>query len=271
MQEALSALAGKIAASRKVIAFTGSGISAESGIPTFRGEGGLWDKYRPSLYGNIPGIFFVYLSRPFRLRQFGLEVISTFMQAEPNPAHRVLAELESLGHVRSVITQNIDDLHERAGSRRVVKLHGDLYRHRCMKCHTQRSVSNDDLQDILDTLQGVKPTRINLVRSFRNLLPPCSQCGGRMRPDVVFFGESLPQDDLALAMGEARICEVMLVVGTSGVVYPAASIPLIARQSGAVIAEFSCDPTGLTEICDYHFRGPASETLQNLLNLLPRD
>lgn len=269
MEKRLADLARLIAGSGTVAAFTGSGISVESGIPTFRGEGGIWERYPPSRYGNLPGLFFVFLFRPARLSGFVAEALSTFIRAEPNPAHRALAELEHRGRLQAVITQNIDDLHERAGSRVVLKLHGDLFRFRCLKCRARRNLTREDIRYLLDSLAGRKPARRNLVGFFRTSLPGCTECGGRMRPDVVFFGESLPRDAAAQASEEARACRVMLVVGTSGVVYPAATFPRIAKGSGAVLAEFGPEPTALTPICDFFFPGPASTTLPRLLEHLP--
>ena len=265
MEERLADLARLIAGSGTVAAFTGSGISAESGIPTFRGEGGIWERYPPSRYGNLPGLFSVFLLRPARLAGFAGEALSTFIRAEPNPAHRALAELEHRGRLQAVITQNIDDLHERAGSRVVLKLHGDLFRFRCVQCRARRNFTREDIRHLLDSLAGRKPTRRNLLGFFRTSLPGCPECGGRMRPDVVFFGESLPRDATVRASAEARSCRVMLVVGTSGAVYPAATFPRIAKGSGAVLAEFGPEPTAFTPICDFFFPGPASATLPRLV------
>ena len=129
-------------------------------------------------------------------------------------------------------------------------------------------MSRTDMETVRETLAGVKPTRRHLVRAFREVLPRCAECGGTTRPDVVFFGESLPQADLAEALSEAETCEIMLVVGTSGVVYPAASIPQLAKKHGALIAEFGMEPTGMTGFSDFHFLGPAGQTLAELMKLL---
>ena len=270
MDKALASLAGKIARSKKVVAFTGSGISAESGIPTFRGEGGVWETYNPGLYANIPGLLGMFFLKPSKVHAFSRDVLSTFVEAEPNPAHKALARLEELGHLRAVITQNIDDLHERAGNRKVIKLHGDLFRLRCLRCKARSPLLHEELVLAIKTLEGVRPTRRHLFRAFRRLLPPCPHCGGTTRPDVVFFGESLPRDDLAEAYAASENCEIMLVVGTSGVVYPAASLPQLAARKGALLAEFSMEPTEMTGICHMHFQGEAGNIMNTLTGYLER-
>ena len=261
-------LAERISGSQRVVAFSGAGISAESGIPTFRGEGGIWEQYSPALYGNIPGMLSVFLFRPSRLHRFFLEAISTFVRAEPNAGHHALAGIERRGHLRSVITQNVDDLHERSGHGRVIKLHGDLYRFRCLGCGTRAPLSREEGGGIGEALGRIRSTRRHLVRSFRQVVPACPSCGGRMRPDVVFFGESLPREDLSEAMEEARTCEIMLVIGTSGVVYPAASIPQVARENGALIAEVGTEPTAMTAKSDLFLKGPAGEVLPEIARRL---
>lgn len=269
MDTSLETLAREMERRGKALAFTGSGISAESGIPTFRGEGGIWERYPPAVYGNLPGLFSAFLFRPARLARFFSEALTTFAGAEPNPAHHALAELERRGRLGAVITQNIDDLHERAGNGLVLKLHGDLYRFRCLSCRARRQVAREDLFYIMRTLGEMKPARRNLIRFTRTSLPACPRCGGRMRPDVVFFGESLPPEAASRALSEVSSCRVMLVVGTSGVVYPAASYPRIAKENGALLAEFGPEPTEITPLCDHFFRGRASETLPRLLARIP--
>ncbi len=264
MEKTLECLAENISASQKVVAFSGAGFSAESGIPTFRGSGGLWERYHPSLYGTIPGLLTLFALRPSRLCSFISDALCTFSQAEPHSGHRALVELEHRGHLRSVITQNIDDLHERAGHRNVIKLHGDLYCFRCSRCGTRTSVSRGDLRSWGEVIQGRRPTRTHLVRCVRTLVPRCPSCSGTMRPDVVFFGESLPTEQLSRALVEARECELLLIIGTSGVVFPAASIPYVAKESGALIAEISTEPSAITSITDFFITGPAGRVLPEL-------
>ncbi|MGC8583460.1 MAG: NAD-dependent protein deacetylase [Thermoproteus sp.] len=234
MEEVAKALAN----SRFAVAFTGAGISAESGVPTFRGPGGLWERYRPEDLAT-PEAFWrdpVLVWRWYRWRQ---ELI---YNATPNPAHLALAELESLGVLKAVITQNVDGLHKRAGSRRVVELHGNIWRARCTSCGRE----------------------LPIERPVDEIPPRCPHCGGLLRPAVVWFGEPLPRDAWEEALSLASSADFMLVVGTSGVVYPAAYIPRIAKRNGAVVAVVDPGETALDDIADFKIRGRAAEVLPRL-------
>ncbi|MGC8973091.1 MAG: NAD-dependent protein deacetylase [Thermoproteus sp.] len=234
MEEVAKALAN----SKFAVAFTGAGISAESGVPTFRGPGGLWERYRPEDLAT-PEAFWrdpVLVWRWYRWRQ---ELI---YNATPNPAHLALAELESLGVLKAVITQNVDGLHKRAGSRRVVELHGNIWRARCTSCGRE----------------------LPIERPVDEIPPRCPHCGGLLRPAVVWFGEPLPRDAWEEALSLASSADFMLVVGTSGVVYPAAYIPRIAKRNGAVVAVVDPGETALDDIADFKIRGRAAEVLPRL-------
>ncbi|AEA13020.1 NAD-dependent deacetylase [Thermoproteus uzoniensis 768-20] len=234
MEEVARALAN----SRFAVAFTGAGISAESGVPTFRGPGGLWERYRPEDLAT-PEAFWkdpVLVWRWYRWRQ---ELI---YNAAPNPAHLALAELESLGVLKAVITQNVDGLHKRAGSRRVVELHGNIWRARCTSCGRE----------------------LPIEKPVDEIPPRCPHCGGLLRPAVVWFGEPLPRDAWEEALLLASSADFMLVVGTSGVVYPAAYIPRIAKRNGAVVAVVDPGETALDDIADFKIRGRAAEILPRL-------
>jgi len=251
-------------AGKRIVAFTGAGISEESGIPTFRGKGGLWDRYPPAFFANIPGLILSFILRPKRLKSFIMDVIETFTSAQPNAGHYALAEMEKKGNLQAIITQNIDRLHESAGSRNVIKLHGDFFRMRCMRCGKTSDVDEPEWQRVLEALKSSRGGRLGLLRFFRKDLPRC-ECGGIRRPDVVFFGESLPQGAWMDAVLYARSCDVLLVIGTSGIVYPAAGIITIAQSAGAKIIEINPEETFLTRVVDCFMKGKAGEVLPVLI------
>ena len=241
-EEAIRKAAETLARSKRAVAFTGAGISAESGIPTFRGADGLWRRYRPEelatpeAFARDPKLVWEF----YRWRQ---ELIA---RAKPNPAHLALAELERLGVIEAVITQNVDGLHQRAGSRRVIELHGNIWRIRCTSCGYEETISEP----------------------VREVPPRCPRCGSLMRPGVVWFGEPLPSDAWAEAVELAETSDAMLVVGTSGVVYPAAMLPMIAKRAGATIIEVNPEDTAITQIADVAIRGKAGEVLPKIAELV---
>ena len=226
--------------SNKVVAFTGAGISVESGIPDFRGAGGLWEKYDPSEYATIEA----FHANPQKVWRMLKEMGSLLESSRPNPAHLALARLEEMGHVRSVITQNIDNLHQDAGSKRVIEFHGTHRKMVCLTCG--RLYDRGEVQ--------------------LEILPPRCRCTGVLKPNVIFFGESIPWGAHLEAQQEAKNCEVMLVVGTSAVVSPACDLPVRAKGSGAVIVEVNLKKTPLTRhVSDWILMGSASSILQSVL------
>ncbi len=233
----------RLADARSVVVLTGAGVSAESGVPTFRGADGLWRQYRaedlatPEAFERDPKLVWEWYDWRRQL----------LARCEPNPAHHAIAHLETCCRDFLLITQNVDGLHRRAGSRRLVELHGNLWRVRCPGCET--TTENREV-----------PLRI---------LPPRCGCGRLLRPDVVWFGEPLPPDAMRRAFDAAETCEVMLVVGTSAVVQPAASLPTIAREHEAYVVEVNPDPTPLSAIAHEVHRGLAGEILPALLGLPP--
>lgn len=253
---------------KKAVAFTGAGISAESGIPTFRGEGGVWDKYPPSRFGNLLGLSWEWLVNPGRVKDFIKDVLEAFLQAQPNPAHLALGRLEALRILKSVITQNIDNLHEKGGCHKVIKIHGSLDRARCSRCGALRLMGDQGLREIVQSLGIRKGRRVGFLKWLGYLLGECESCGGRMRPDIVFFYEALPMDAWSQAMAEAQSCDLMLVIGTSGIVYPAAQIPFLAKRAGAEIVEINQEVSPLSRIATYRIEGPAGETMGKLFSLL---
>ncbi len=229
-----------IAGSKCVIALTGAGISVESGIPAFRGSQGLWTKYDPMEYAHISS----FMRDPEKVWRMLAELYEIVLSAKPNPAHYALKELEDLGKCTAVITQNVDALHQRAGSRKVIEFHGTGETLTCLDCGRSYKVDDVDLKKI----------------------PPRCTCGGVLKPDIVFFGEPIPPDALRESFELARRADVLLVVGTSAQVYPAASIPEEAKASGAKIIEVNLEPTPLTNtITDVFCQGKAGEVLPKIV------
>ena len=223
--------------SKKTIAFTGAGISVESGIPDFRGAQGLWQKYDPEEYAHIHAFY----SNPDKVWLMLKEMFSLIMAAKPNPAHIGLAELERMGLLSSVITQNVDGLHQSAGNTNVIEFHGTHRTLSCLNCSTK--------------IEGTSLT-------LEDLPPRCSRCSSLLKPDVVFFGEPIPWEAQIMSFKESKSCSAVLVIGTSAVVYPAATIPITANERGAIVIEINTEPTPLTnQISDYLICGSAGETI----------
>lgn len=245
--DVLDALARDLKKSRHVVAFTGAGISSESGIPTYRGEGGLWNTYDPNRYANIAH----FRQYPSYYWNFFKDVrYPVLKKAKPNRAHTCLAELEKMGKLKSVITQNIDGLHQEAGSTRVIELHGTTRIVHCVDCSQEYSF--DDVFVFLE----------------KELPPLCKKCRGMLRPAVVFFGEALDPEVLQLAYDEVNSCDFLLAVGSSLVVYPAADLPVRAKQAGAKLAIINIDPTPLDEMADFIIYGQAGRVLSDVTGLL---
>ncbi|SNB68803.1 SIR2 family NAD-dependent protein deacylase [Thermoflexus hugenholtzii] len=221
---------------RRVVALTGAGVSAESGVPTFRGPEGLWRRYRPEELASPEA----FARDPIRVWEWYAWRRECIARATPNPAHRTLAAMEEVLPDFLLITQNVDGLHSQAGSRRVIELHGSLWRMRCVR---EGRVWED--------------RRVPLPE----LPPRCPACGALARPDVVWFGEPLPKAAWTQAFRAAAEAEIFLIIGTSGLVEPAASLPRWARAHGARLIEFNIEDTALTPLADEVWRGPVGETL----------
>ena len=221
MDDLIQKTAESIAAAKHVVALTGAGISVESGIPPFRGKGGLWEKFDPIEVGHIDS----FMRDPEKVwRLLISEMRGVLETARPNPGHLGLARLEGLGKLKTVITQNIDGLHQLAGNTDVIEFHGNFAWLRCLDCGSREQTVTVDLSQ----------------------MPPRCACGGIYRPECVFFGEGIPPMDLDRSQIAASSCDLMLVVGCSAVVQPAALMPVIARQSGATVIEINPEPTPLT-------------------------
>jgi len=217
---------------------TGAGISAESGVPTFRGEGGLWRNFRPEELAT-PAAFRRDPTLVWEWYAWRRELIGG---CQPNAAHHTLVEMEQAIRHFTLITQNVDGLHQLAGSRRVIELHGNIWRVRCTRDEVITERRDHPLPQI----------------------PPRCECGALLRPDVVWFGEGLPPQALQAAYEAARFCQVMLVVGTSGLVEPAASLPWVAGQSGAQVIEINVAATPISSYADETILGPAAVELPRL-------
>jgi len=236
---ALDAAAARLAAARRVLVLTGAGVSAESGVPTFRGPEGLWRQFRPEDLAT-PEAFARDPKLVWEWYAWRRERIAPLT---PNAAHRAIAALEERADTFLLATQNVDGLHQGAGSRRVVELHGSLWRVRCTGCGRLE-----------------EDRRVPLAE-----LPPCCECGALLRPDVVWFGEGLPEGAVAEAWGAAESAEVVLVVGTSSLVYPAAALPRVAQGHGAFVVEVNPEETPLTALAHVSLRGKAAEIVPVLL------
>jgi len=248
MHADIERVARLVGEARHIVAFTGAGISAESGIPTYRDAGGLWYKYDPNKYANID----YFLQDPSYYWQFFREVRYPllFEEAKPNPGHLALAELEAHGPLRCVITQNIDGLHQEAGSQRVIELHGNTRIIRCLDCSKEYGAQR--VYQLTET----------------HMPPPCPDCGGLLKPAVVFFGEQLPEEAVRQAYDEAESCDLFLVVGSSLVVYPAAHIPVRAKECGARLVIVNKEPTVMDDMADAIVHEEAGTALPHIAETL---
>lgn len=241
MNDLIRKAAQDLAASSNAVALTGAGISVESGIPPFRGKGGLWEKIDPMEFAHIDA----FMKDPAKVWDVLVKEMKAILDhARPNDAHRGLARLEVLGILKTIITQNVDGLHQMAGNTDVIEFHGNFAQLRCLDCNATCRTSKIDMSQI----------------------PPRCGCGGIYKPDCVFFGEMIPPQHLLRSKQVASMCDVMLVIGTSAVVQPAAFMPLIAKQAGAKIIEINLESTMLSQkTSDYTIRGKAAEIMNHLL------
>lgn len=249
--------AQSLADSNYAIALTGAGISTESGIADFRGPSGLWTK-DPEAEKQSYLYYDKFLKDP---KSYWIETLSVarspglgnLWDAQPNPSHLALVELEKMGKLKCVITQNIDALHEKAGSQRVLEYHGNFMKLRCVSCGARYWREEFDLEQL---------------KKEDKLPPRCLRCRSILKSDTVSFGESIPGDVAAQSLAEVQACDLMLICGTSAVVYPFASLPVIARErSGVIIIEVNAEPTPLTRegVSDYLIQGKTGAILPALV------
>ncbi len=231
-------LINRLAKARNVSVLTGAGVSAESGVPTFRDKGGIWEKFRPEDLAN----FDAFINDPDFVWNWYQHRREIMREVKPNPGHIALAEMELLFPKFDVITQNIDNLHFRAGSRNITELHGNIERNFCLKCRTF----------------------YNEIDVTEKKVLKCEKCGGLIRPDVVWFGEMLPEESLIYAQECAAASDVFFSIGTSSEVYPAALMPIIAKRAGAYVVEINTKPTAMSMDLDETILGKSGEVLSEL-------
>ncbi len=244
VEEELKQAAKLIKDARFTTAYTGAGISVESGIPPFRGDAGLWSKYDPKVLEIS-----YFKENPSESWKVIKEIFYDFFgKAKPNKAHQVLSRLEASGMLGRTITQNIDNLHQEAGSKQVYEFHGNLKNLICLTCH--RKYRADEI-------------------SLDHPPPTCRECGGLLKPDFIFFGEAIPQGPLSAAYEAASISDVFLIIGTTGEVMPANQFPYMAKSNGSSIIEINLEPSSYTApITDIFIQAKATEVMINLEAIL---
>jgi NAD-dependent deacetylase len=239
----LEEVAKLVRKAHRVAVLTGAGISAESGVPTFRGKEGLWGKFRPEELATMDA----FLANPKIVWEWYNWRRKVIGEVKPNPGHYALAQLPKFFEEFTWITQNFDGLHRVAGSEQVLELHGNIHRNKCISCGK-----------IHEEIAEIDPDNI----------PTCDSCGGKIRPDVVWFGEMLPERVINEAFQKSEEADVFFSVGTSAIVHPAASLPLAARRNNATIIEINPDRTPISDLVDYYFAARSGELLPSLITLL---
>ncbi len=248
MEAEVAAAARLVREASRAVAFTGAGISTESGIPDFRSPGGLWDRFDPNEFSYQR--FLASAETRKKMWSWGLELYPTLRDAQPNPGHRALAELEQRGRLRCVITQNIDELHQRAGSREVIELHGNAMRVACLTC------GEDCAREALHE------------RLVAGDLDPHCECGGILKSRAVAFGQAMPEPETSNAYAESGACDLMIAVGSSLVVYPAADMVPTAVNAGANLVLINLQPTPFDRIAEVVIRAKAGEALPAIVAAL---
>jgi len=238
-------LIDKLRASERILVLTGAGISAESGLATFRDPGGHWDQYRPEDLANEEA----FRRDPKLVQGWYAARRKAILAALPNPGHLALAALSSAVPELTLVTQNVDRLHQRAGSEKVIELHGNIHQFYCIECGLEAPESAFSVMDA-------------------GKVASCANCGGLIRPAVVWFGEALPKQALDEAWARAEVADVLLSIGTSGLVYPAAHLPMVAKRRGAFLVEINVTPSALANEMDLVLGGKAGEVLPALLAAL---
>ena len=246
MNELIKRAAKDLAVAGNVAALTGAGISVESGIPPFRGKGGLWERFDPMEFAHIDAL----MRDPAKVwRVLVKEMKEMLDRAKPNDGHKGLVKLEARDKLKTIITQNIDGLHQAAGNSDVIEFHGSFAWQRCMDCNKKYETRKVDVSEI----------------------PPRCECSGILRPDAVFYGEVIPDDAMWRSKQAATDCDLMLVIGTSAVVQPASMMPVIAKNKGAKIVEINPERTPLThEISDYLIMGKAGVVMNRIMEAMEK-
>ena len=237
----LKIVAEKLRTAASVAVLTGAGISAESGLATFRDPDGLWQQFRPEELANVNA----FLSNPSLVQLWYQSRRRASVEAEPNPGHLALVQLQQRWNSFTLITQNVDGLHKRAGSTNVIELHGSILRNYCIDCRREATLSLDASE-----------------------ISRCLVCGGLIRPDVVWFGEQLPPAAISRAYDAASSADAFLSIGTSAVVFPAADLPIAAKRNGSFVVEINTEETAISSMVDVSLRGQAGAVLPALLRTL---
>jgi NAD-dependent protein deacetylase/lipoamidase len=237
---------GRVRSAERAVVFSGAGVSRESGLDTFRGAGGLWERMRPEELATPEA----FLADPGKVWRWYAWRYRQVAEASPNPAHHAIARLEAVFPFIQVVTQNVDGLHRRAGSRNLLELHGTLADALCHRCGRRRDMG----EAIAESPEE----------------PPVCSCGGKFRPAVVWFGEALPEATFAQASEAAAVCDLFLSVGTSATVYPAAGLIELAHRSGACLIEVNPEPTPFSRCMDLRLAAPAGEALPALADAMER-
>ncbi|MDI6814247.1 MAG: Sir2 family NAD-dependent protein deacetylase [Desulfitobacteriaceae bacterium] len=244
MEKLILRAAELIAQARKVVAFTGAGVSTESGIPDFRSPGGIWEKYEPVYYQD-------FLTSAEARKKYWLRSRATYpviREAKPNPTHLALVELEKMGKLDCIITQNIDRLHHKAGNspEKIIEIHGTNAYVICLRC--KKSYPREEIQDLLESKEEIEP-------------PLCRECNGPLKEATISFGQPMPEKEMAEAERRAQTCDLMLTLGSSLVVYPAAYLPQYARQAGARMIIINMTQTPFDHLADVAIHGKTGEVL----------
>lgn len=251
MDKKIEMIARKIYEGGKNVVFTGAGISTESGIPDYRSQGGIWDKFRPVYFDEFMS------SREAREEYWRRwkELYTGISRAEPNAGHIAIAKLDRMGLLNAVITQNVDGLHQASGlaDEKIIELHGNTRRIRCMTC--RKIIPTEEIQARLDT---------------GDMAPQC-HCGGYLKPDTISFGQAMPLDAVEKATALSHTSDVFLVVGSTLLVQPAAHMPIYARQNGAFLAIVNLSETPCDNTCDVLIRGKAGNVLQRIVSEVEKD
>lgn len=228
---------------QRIVVLTGAGISAESGVPTFRGKEGLWGKFRPEELATMDA-FMSNSTIVWEWYNWRRELMG---KVQPNQGHTALTDLENLSKKFTLITQNVDGLHALAKTQNILELHGNIYRNKCAVCNT-----------IVNNSVAIQPDAI----------PSCEKCGGKIRPDVVWFGEMLDEHIIEQAFSDSEKADIFFSIGTSAVVHPAASLPAAAKQNGAILVEINMEETPLTSLADYFIPGKSGEILPKIVKMI---
>ena len=230
---------------RKCVVLTGAGFSAESGVPTFRGKEGLWGKFKPEELATMDA----FMANPQIVWEWYNWRRDLMNKVKPNEGHYAISELESLIDDFTLITQNVDGLHKMAKTQNILELHGNIYRNKCVRCN---QIINQEIE--------IDPKNI----------PSCEKCGGNIRPDVVWFGEMLDSNVINTAFKESEECDIFISAGTSAVIHPAASLPVIAKRNGAVLTEINPEETPISYFADFQFREKSGEILPKIVSQLKK-